>query len=81
MEEKQNKKKEDKPENLVGIPVRIIDDGKQLSVRIPKQFAEALDINPQTDVFVFLLDKENLHLEGFLEDKEKFEKEEINGHD
>ncbi len=71
--------KQIEPENLVGIPVRIIDDGTQFSIRIPKQFVEALDIDPKKDVFVFLLDKENLHLEGFLEDKEKFEKAEING--
>ena len=77
MKENRNKKKDDSESILLGIPMQIFDDGNQLSVRIPKQFVEALDIDPKKDVFVFLLDKKNLHLEGFLESKEKFEKGEI----
>ncbi len=48
------------------IPMSIIDDGKQLSIRIPKKVVESLEINPEEDEFVFLWDKENLSLTGEL---------------
>ena len=48
------------------IPMSIIDDGKQLSIRIPKKVVEALEIDPEKDEFVFLWDKENLSLTGEL---------------
>ena len=55
------------------IPMSIIDEGKQLSIRIPKKIVEAGDINPKTDIFVFEFNKKTLHLQGSLEDKELWE--------
>ena len=57
------------------IEMSIINEGKQLSVRIPSKVVEALDINTKKDIFVFQFDKKNLQLEGSLEDKEVWEKE------
>jgi len=57
------------------IKMNILDDGRQLSVRFPKHVVEALEINPEKDVFIFQFDKENLELIGSLEDKELWEKE------
>lgn len=51
------------------IAVKIVDEGKQLSIRIPKVFVDLLMINPEKDVFVFKMDEEKLHLEGELADK------------
>lgn len=48
------------------LPMSIIDERKQLSIRIPKKVVEALDINPEKDEFVFFFDKEHLHLTGEL---------------
>jgi len=48
------------------VAVRIINEGKQLSIRIPKNMVEALDIDPRKDVFLFKFDKDKLHLEGEL---------------
>lgn len=55
------------------IEMSILDDGKQLSVRFPKSVVEALQINPEKDIFVFEFDKENLELRGSLEDKKVWE--------
>lgn len=69
MEDTENKKE------IELIEMSILNDGKQLSVRFPKSVVEALNINPETDIFVFELDKENLELRGSLEDKKIWEKE------
>lgn len=55
------------------IPMQIIDDGKQLSIRIPKKAVEALDIDSKKDLFIFCLEKKSLDLFGYLQDKEKWE--------
>ena len=57
------------------IEMSILDDGKQMGVRFPKSVVEALNINPEKDVFIFQFDKKNLELFGSLEDKELWEKE------
>lgn len=57
------------------IEMSIIDEGKQLSIRIPSKIVDALDIDTKKDVFVFQFDKENLQLHGSLEDKKIWEKE------
>lgn len=60
-------------EEIEEIPVKIIDEGrkegKQLSVRFPKRITETMEIDPEKDMFLFKLDKKNLHLEGELIDK------------
>jgi len=60
-------------EEIENIPVKIIDEGrkegKQLSIRFPKRVTEALEIDPEKDMFLFKFDKKNLHLEGELIDK------------
>ena len=56
-------------EEIEYIEMRIIDDGKQMSVRLPKAVTESLSIDPKRDVFVFVFDKNNLTLQGTLEDK------------
>ena len=61
-------------ENIEFIEMSIIDDGKQLSVRFPKDVAEALDIDSKTDIFVFQFDKKKLQLEGTLENEEIWKK-------
>ncbi len=55
------------------IEMSIIDDGKQYSVRFPKKIAEALQIDPKKDIFVFEWDKKKLQLKGSLEDKKVWE--------
>ena len=40
----------------IPIGMKIIFDGKQHSVRIPRQFIEALDLNLEKDLFVFFLE-------------------------
>ena len=64
-------------EEIEKIPVKIIDEGrkegKQLSIRFPKRVTEALEIDPEKDMFLFKFDKRNLHLEGELIDKEEIE--------
>lgn len=35
--------------------VAIISDGKQYTVRIPKSFADAIQIDPKSDAFIFQL--------------------------
>lgn len=57
------------------IEMSIINEGKQLSIRIPSKIVDALDIDTKKDVFVFQFDKENLQLHGSLEDKKILEKE------
>ncbi|MFH1802668.1 MAG: hypothetical protein ABH864_04415 [archaeon] len=60
-------------EEIEKIPVKIIDEGrkegKQLSIRFPKRVTEALEIDPERDMFLFKFDKNKLHLEGELVDK------------
>ena len=72
---------EKKNKRIEYIPVKIIDEGrkagKQLSIRLPKRVADALDIDPKKDIFIFEFDKEELHLTGELVDKQKYEKEKI----
>jgi len=53
-------------EQIEKISMKIIDEGKQLSIRIPKKIVEALEINPKSDKFLFKFDKKHLHLEGEL---------------
>ena len=49
------------------IPVKIIKEKKQMSVRFPSKFAEKLDINPEKDSFVWILEKkEGISLMGRL---------------
>ena len=66
---------EEKKREVELFPVHIIDDTKQMSIRIPKGLVEALDIDSKKDLFVFQFDKTNLQLEGSLEDKQLWEKE------
>ena len=61
-------------EKVEFIEMSIIDDGKQFSVRFPKKVAEALQIDPKKDIFVFKFDKKKLQLEGSLEDEEVWKK-------
>jgi len=72
---------EKKNKRIEYIPVKIIDEGrkagKQLSIRLAKRVADALDIDPKKDIFIFEFDKEELHLTGELVDKQKYEKEKI----
>ena len=67
-------------EEIEEIAVKIIDEGrkegKQLSIRLPKRVTETLEIDLKRDVFLFKLDKKNLHLEGELIDKRELEKNE-----
>jgi hypothetical protein len=56
------------------IPMNIVDDGKQLSVRIPTKIVDALDIKPEKDAFLFLFDKKLLNLQGVLINKEDIDK-------
>lgn len=65
---------QDKINNIEYIPVSIIDNDKQLSIRIPAKIIETLQIDTKRDSFVFILDKENLHLEGILIDKKDIDK-------
>ena len=58
-----------KENKIEKIAMKVIDEGKQLSIRIPKEFVDILEIDPNRDVFVFTLDKVELHLEGELADK------------
>jgi len=64
---------ETREEEIENIPVKIIDEGrkegKQLSIRFPKRVTEALEIDPEKDMFLFKFDKKDLHLEGELIDK------------
>jgi len=53
-------------EDIEFIPMSIVDDKKQLSVRIPSKIVEALDINPELDAFLFMFNKDKLSLEGLL---------------
>jgi len=57
-------------ENLEFIPMNIVNDGKQLSVRIPFKLVDALDIKPEKDSFLFIYDKKLLSLQGILINKE-----------
>ena len=63
------------------IPVNIIDEGrkagKQLSIRLPKRVTDALDIDPEKDIFIFSFDIKNLHLTGELVDKQRYEAEKV----
>jgi len=70
-----------KNDKIEKIAMKVIDEKKQLSIRIPKEFADVLEIDPNKDVFVFKLDREKLHLEGELADKNQIieEKELKNG--
>ena len=56
------------------IPMSIVKDKKQLSIRIPSKIVEALNISPEKDSFLFVLDKKNLSLEGLLINKEDIDK-------
>ena len=67
--------KTEQSEEIELIEMSILNDGKQLSVRFPKDVVEALKINPKKDVFIFQFDKERLELTGSLEDEEVWEKE------
>jgi len=55
--------------------MKIVNDGKQLSVRIPAKLVEALQIDPKEDEFMFIFDKKNLSLEGMLISKGTLEEE------
>jgi len=59
--------------NIEKIKMNIINEGKQLSIRIPSKVVEALDINNEKDVFLFSFDKKTLHLTGELKDKKTYE--------
>ena len=49
------------------IPVKIIREKKQLSVRFPKAIEDRFDINPEKDGFIWIVEgKENLSLSGAL---------------
>lgn len=83
MEEKEhNKINEDslykitlnKNKDIELIPVNIIDEGKQLAIRIPKRVIEALQIDESKDAFVFCFNKKDLILTGILADKETLKK-------
>lgn len=69
------KTREENDEDIEPIPMNIIDEKKQLSIRIPKKIVDALQINPKEDIFLFLFDKKELHLEGILIDKKIYERE------
>jgi len=75
MDEKTREEKELNNEDIEPIPMAIIDEKKQLSIRIPKKVVDALQINPKEDIFLFLFDKKEMHLEGFLADKKTYERE------
>ena len=57
MDEKTRKEEELDNEDIEPIPMNIIDEKKQLSIRIPKKVVDALQINPKDDIFLFLFDK------------------------
>ena len=61
------------------IPVNIIKDSKQTSIRIPADVVDILEINSKTDIFLFAFDRKNLTLEGSLEDKKVLQEEFENG--
>lgn len=53
-------------EDIEFIPMSIVSDKKQLSIRLPSKVVEALDINPELDSFLFMFNKDRLSLEGLL---------------
>lgn len=68
--------KRTKEESIELIPVKIFREGKyQMSIRFPAKIVNLLDIDPKRDLFVFIVDKKNLHLEGELIDREQYEGE------
>jgi len=60
----------DEREPVGFFPMNITKDKKQVSVRIPNEVADALDIDPKEDIFAFAFDKEKLTLTGSLENRE-----------
>ena len=62
--------KEKQHKEVECIPMNIVSDGKQLSIRIPVKVVEALQINPKKDSFLFIFDKKDLSLNGMLINKE-----------
>jgi len=68
-------KKEKSKAEVEYIPVRIIRDKRQTSIRIPAKIVKALDVDSEKDLFIFEVDKKNLHLKGELVDKEKYEED------
>jgi hypothetical protein len=61
-------------EEIELIPMNIVKDKKQFSIRIPAKIVEALDISSEKDSFLFIFDKENLNLRGLLINKEDIDK-------
>jgi len=51
------------------IRVSIVREKDQFAVRIPSKVADMLDIDPKRDAFLFIFDKESLHLTGELIEK------------
>lgn len=69
MDREKEKRIESARKHIGFFPMNITKDKKQVSVRIPNEIADALDINPKKDIFVFVFDKKALILMGSLEDK------------
>jgi len=67
--------KKNKEIELIGM--NILNDGKQLSIRLPKRVVDALEIDPNKDIFIFEFDMKELHLKGELVDKQRYEKAKI----
>jgi len=57
-----------KKEILIKIESTIIDDGKQLSVRIPSEIVNRFQINPKKDIFTWgiIQEGEETSFQGFL---------------
>ena len=81
MENEKTEEKELEHGDIEVMPMNIIDEQKQLSVRIPKKFVDALEISPEKDMVLFILYKEDLHLEAILMSKDSYQKEFKNGKD
>ncbi len=67
---KEQKEIESVEEDIKFFPMNITKDKKQVSVRIPNEVADALDVDSKGDIFVFVFDKKNLTLKGTLENRD-----------
>jgi len=76
--EKKHTSKETNKDDI--IPVRIIRERKQMSIRFPSRLAEKFDINPDEDSFVWIVErKEGISLMGrLIKDKNLKENEKEN---
>ncbi len=73
MDKEKERRIEINKESIDFYPMSIIRDKKQVSVRIPKEVVDAIEIDTKKDIFVFAFDKKDLTLTGSLEDARVWE--------